>query len=139
MLWLKAVVLIGLLRGPLRSLPAVLKKPLKFVVASCICAWICDLPPLGSRQKTAKHSSPLTGLWVLFSGLPPIGWIISSFGIFLSRPKQKPRTTRVPAGPVPRPKVQQQEVDRTVPAERFADVGGMDAAKEQIRSVVQAH
>jgi len=35
-LWLAAVVLIGLLGGPLRNAPAILKKPLKFVVASCI-------------------------------------------------------------------------------------------------------
>src|SRR5262244_3955902 len=36
------------------------------------CAWICDLPPLDPVQKTAKHSSALTGLWVLISGLTPI-------------------------------------------------------------------
>jgi hypothetical protein len=33
-LWLAAVVLIGLLRGPLRNAPAILKKPLKFGVAT---------------------------------------------------------------------------------------------------------
>src|SRR5207237_449956 len=39
----------------------------------------------------------------------------------------------------PRPTAQRAEVVRSVPTERFADVGGMDDAKEQIREVVQEH
>ena len=35
-LWLGALVLISLLRGPLRSAPALLKKPLKFAAASLL-------------------------------------------------------------------------------------------------------
>ena len=35
-LWLGALVLIALVRGPLRNAPALLKKPLKFAAASCI-------------------------------------------------------------------------------------------------------
>ena len=35
-LWLGALVLISLVRGPLRNAPALLKKPLKFAAASCV-------------------------------------------------------------------------------------------------------
>ena len=92
-------------------------------------------------MKTAKQSSALTALWVLFSGLTPIGWVVSFFWIFLSRPRRKPRVAPVAVGgpapsPVPLPAL---EVVRNVPAERFADLGGMEDAKEQIRQVVQGH
>jgi len=139
-LWLAAVVLVGLLRGPLRNAPAILKKPVKFAVASLIALGFAILLLWDPVQKTAKQSSALTALWVLFSGLTPIGWIISSFWIFLSRSKQKPRVAPVAVGgPAPRPQVQQVEVIRNVPTQRFADVGGVDDAKEQIRLVVQGH
>ena len=42
-------------------------------------------------------------------------------------------------GPVQRPAPRPVEAVRNVPAERFADVGGMEEAKEQIREVVQGH
>ena len=92
-------------------------------------------------MKTAKQSSALTALWVLFSGLTPIGWVVSFFWIFLSRPKQKPRAAPVAVGgPVPAPVPPRAvEVVRNVPSERFADLGGMEDAKEQIRQVVQGH
>jgi transitional endoplasmic reticulum ATPase len=139
-LWLAAVVLIGLLRGPLRNAPALLKKPVKFAVASLITLGFAIFLLWDLVQKTAKQSSALTALWVLFSGLTPIGWIISSFWIFLSRSKQKPRAAPVAVGgPAPRPQMQQQEVVRNVPIQRFVDVGGMDDAKEQTRQLVQAH
>ncbi len=35
-LWLGALVLIALVRGPLRNAPGLLKKPLRFAAASCI-------------------------------------------------------------------------------------------------------
>ncbi len=140
MLWLAAVVLIGLLRGPLRNAPAILKKPLKFVVASCIALGLAIFLLWDPVQKTTKQSSALTALWVLFSGLTPIGWIVSFFWIFLSKPKRKTRAIPVAVGgPVPLPAPQPAAATPNVPAERFADVGGMDDAKDQIRQVVQAH
>ena len=36
-LWLAALVLIGLVRGPLKRAPALLKKPLKFAAATSFC------------------------------------------------------------------------------------------------------
>ena len=41
--------------------------------------------------------------------------------------------------PVQRPAPRPVEAIRNVPAERFADLGGMEEAKEQIRQVVQGH
>jgi transitional endoplasmic reticulum ATPase len=139
-LWLTAVVLIGFLRGPLRNAPAVLKKPLKFVVASCIALGFAIFLLWDPVQKTAKRSSALTALWVFCSGLTPLGWIVSSFWIFLSRSKQKRSAAPVAVcGPALCPQVQQQSAVRNVPIERFADVGGMEDAKEQIRQLVEAH
>ncbi len=139
-LWLAAVVLIGILRGPLRNAPAVLKKPLKFVVASCIALGSVILLMWDPVLQTAKQNKPLGPLWILLLGLTSIGWVVSFFWIFLSKSKQKPRAVPVAVGgPSPRPQVQQLEVVRNVPTERFADVGGMDDAKEQIRQVVQGH
>jgi hypothetical protein len=141
-LWLAALVLIGLLlRGPLRNSPVILKKPVKFVVASCIALGFAIFLLWNPVQKTAKQSSALTVLWVLFSGLTPIAWIISFFWIFLSRSKQRARGAPVTVGgPAPQTQVQQQQaLVRNVPTQRFADVGGLDDAKEQIRQVVQGH
>lgn len=141
MLWLAAVVLISILRGPLRNAPALLKKPLSFAAASLIALGFAIFLLWDPIQKTAKQSSALTALWVLFSGLTPIGWVVSFFWIFLSRPRRKPRVAPIAFGgpapsPVPPPAL---EVVRNVPPERFADLGGMEDAKEQIRQVVQGH
>ena len=73
-------------------------------------------------------------------GLSPYGWIVSFFWIFLARPK---RRTERPASLLAA-RFSDRHPDRSrsvrnVPAERFADVGGMEEAKEQIREVVQGH
>ena len=140
MLWLAAVVLIGLLRGPLRNAPALLKKPLKFAVASVLALGFAIFLHWDSVQKMAKQSSGLTALWVLLSGLTPVAWIVSFFSIFLSTPKRRTRTTSVAVtGPAPLLASQPVAPARNVPAERFTDVGGMEDAKEQIGLMVVAH
>ncbi len=139
-LWVAALVLISLLRGPLRRAPALLKKPLMFVVASLIALGFAIFLLWQPVALRARQSGALTGIWILLSGLTPIGWIVSFFWIFLSRPKQKPRAIPVAiGGPAQRATPQSMQVVRTVPAERFADVGGMEDAKEQIRQIVQGH
>src|SRR5664280_1478658 len=97
-LWLAALVLISLLRGPLRSAPALLRKPLKFVVASLIALGFAIFllwEPIALR---AKQSGALTAIWILLSGLTPIGWVVSFFWIFLARPQRKTGSAPVAVG-----------------------------------------
>ncbi|HZD33007.1 MAG TPA: AAA family ATPase, partial [Candidatus Angelobacter sp.] len=139
-LWMGALVLIGLVRGPLRNAPALLKKPLKFAAASCVALGLIILLAWKPVLQQNRGSSGLTLLWFILMGLSSVGWLASFFWIFLARPK--PRLAAAPAlvgGSVQRPALKPLEAVRNVPAERFADVGGMDEAKEQIRQVVQGH
>ena len=135
-LWLAALVLISFLRGPLRNAPALLKKLLRFVVASCLAIGLMILVTWKPVVQLSKNSPVLSVVWFLLMGLSTAGWVVSFFWIFLSRGKRKPRAAPVAVGgPAPRPV----EIIRNVPAERFADLGGMEDAKEQIRQVVQGH
>jgi transitional endoplasmic reticulum ATPase len=139
-LWLGALVLIGLVRGPLRTAPALLKKPLRFAAASLLALGFAIFLLWGPVQHAARHSSALIALWVLFSGLTPIVLIISFFRIFFSRAKQSPAVVSVAASsPALRPSLHSVKVVPNVPAVRFGDGGGMEDAKEQIRQVVQGH
>jgi transitional endoplasmic reticulum ATPase len=138
MLWLAAFVLIGILRGPLRNAPAILKKPVKFAVASCIALGSLVLLMWAPVLQTAKQNKPLGPLWILLLGVTSIGWVVSFFWIFLSKSKQRAQASPPTSGGSGlRLQVQQQPVVRIVPSERFADVGGLGDAKEQIRQLVQ--
>lgn len=126
-LWLAAGLLIGLLRGPLRSGPAILKKTLKFVVATLAALGFLILLVWDPVIRASKGSPALTSLWILLLGLTPIAWVVLFFRIFLSRAKRNTRAASVVlGGPVPRPHVRRPGRVRSVPAQRFADVGGMD-------------
>ncbi|HZL70656.1 MAG TPA: AAA family ATPase [Candidatus Limnocylindrales bacterium] len=139
-LWLGALVLIALVRGPLRNAPGLLKKPLRFAAASCIALGAVILLMWDPVLQTAKQNKPLGPLWILLLGVTSIGWIVSFFWIFLARPKRRSGAAPVAIGGlVQRPAPQSVEVVRNVPAERFSDLGGMEEAKEQIREVVQGH
>jgi transitional endoplasmic reticulum ATPase len=139
-LWLLALVLISLVRGPLRNAPALLKKPLKFAAASCVALGLIILVTWKPVIQMSKGNSGLSILWFALMGLSTAGWLASFFLIFLGRPQRS--TGAVPVamgGPVQRPAPRPVEAVRNVPAERFADVGGMEEAKEEIRGVVQGH
>ena len=140
-LWLGALVLIGLVRGPLRNAPALLKKLLKFTAASCVALGLIILLTWKPVLQQNRGNSGLTLFWFVLMGLSSVGWLASFFWIFLARPKRRLAAAAPPlvgaSGERPAPKPL--EVVRNVPAERFADVGGMDEAKEQIRQVVQGH
>jgi transitional endoplasmic reticulum ATPase len=139
-LWLAALVLIGLLRGRLRIAPAVLKKPVEFGVATLAALGVLFFLVWDPVLKASKGSPGLTAVWILFLGLTPIVWVLLFFRIFLTRSGQKPALVSVAAvGTRPRDATQRAEMPRILPTERFSDVGGMDDAKGQIRSVVQAH
>ena len=139
-LWLGALVLIGLVRGPLQNAPGLLKRPLRFAAVSCFALGSLILLMWDPVLQTAKQNKPLGPLWILLLGITSIGWILSFFWIFLARPRQRLAASTDPVGSsVQRPASKPVEVVRNVPAERFADVGGMEEAKEQILQVVQGH
>ena len=139
-LWLAALVLIGLVRGPLRKAPALLKKPLKFAAATCVALGSIILLMWNPVLQTAKQNKPLGPLWILLLGVTSIGWIASFFWIFLARRKRTIGARPAAAGAsVLRSKAETVEIPRKVPAERFADVGGMEEAKEQVRELVLGH
>jgi len=134
-LWFGAFVLIAMLRGPLRGVPVFVRKLLKFAVSSLIALGLLILVTWKPVIEVAKPNKSLSILWIFAWGLAPIGWLISFFRIFLSRPRR--RAILVAAqGPAQRPVPQPAKVVRNVPPERFVDVGGMEEAKEQIRQVV---
>ena len=119
-LWLGALVLIALVRGPLRNAPGLLKKPLRFAAASCIALGAVILLMWDPVLQTAKQNKPLGPLWILLLGVTSIGWIVSFFWIFLARPKRRSGAAPVAIGGlVQRPAPQSVEVVRNVPAERF--------------------
>ncbi len=138
MLWLAAVVLIAFLRGPLRNAPGILKKPLRFVVTSLIAFGMVILLMWEPIRSQARLNTTTNLLWLLLLELSIVGWVVSFFWIMLSRRKRKPMMA-VAAPPALRPAPQSVTSVRNVPSERFADVGGMEDAKEQIRHVVQGH
>lgn len=140
LLWLAALLLIGLLRGPLRNVPTLLKKTLKFVVVSGFAVGLTILLTSDAAMQMSKSSPILSIVWFLLMGISTVGWMASFFWIFLSRSGQRDPLSAVgTAGNAPRPQVQQQPVVRAVPSERFADIGGLDDAKEQIRQVMHGH
>ena len=107
-LWLGALVLIGLVRGPLRNAPALLKKPLKFAAASCVALGLVILLMWAPVLQTAKQIIRSARVWILLLGVTSIGWIASFFWIFLARPKRMTGASRVATGgsvqpPAPRP------------------------------------
>ena len=134
-LWIGALVLMSMSRGPLRNSPAFLKKLLKFVVASLIAVGLMILVMWDPVLKQTKANAILSVVWFLLIGLSTFGWVISFFWIFLSRPKQKQALVAA-GGPAQRPMPQPAKVVPNVPSERYADVGGMEEAKEQICQVV---
>ena len=59
-LWLGALVLIGLVRGPLRNAPVLLRKPLKFAAASLHSTWLGDLAYVGTGASSSKANLELS-------------------------------------------------------------------------------
>lgn len=139
-LWLAALVLIGLLRGPLRKAPALLKKPLKFAAATCVALGLIVLLTWRPALQASRGNSGLSVLWFVLMGLSSAGWLAALFWIFVARPKRTIEARSSAAGAsVSRSTRETVEMPRKVPAERFADVGGMEEAKEQVRQLILGH
>lgn len=138
-LWLAAGLLITLLRGPLRNAPALLRKPMKLGLVTLAALGLLILLVWDPVIRASKESRALTSLWILLLGLTPIGWVVFLFRTVVSRAKPSARAVPLVRGAPPPPRVQPKETVRNVRTHRFADIGGMDDAKEQIPQVVQAH
>src|SRR5271166_3948908 len=139
-LWLGALVLIALVRGPLRNASALLKKPVEFAAASYAALGLIILVTWKPVLQLSKDNSGLSILWFALMGLSTAGWLASFFWIFLARPRRRSGAAPVAiGGPAQRAAPKPVEVVRNIPAEQFGDLGGMEEAKEQIRQVVQGH
>ena len=88
-LWLGALVLISLVRGPLRNAPMFMKKPLSLAVAILVALGLIVVLVWEPVIKASKASPGFTALWILLIGLVPLGWIVSFFWIFLSKPSRR--------------------------------------------------
>jgi ATPase family protein associated with various cellular activities (AAA) len=137
-LWFAGVTLTFVLRGPLRSAPAFIRKILKFATVSLFALGFALLLLSNPVQKAVKHSAVLTAFWVVLSGLTPIAWIVLAFRVF-SRRQPRVSATSTPQSARPALYPSQQTFVHHVPNDRFADLGGMDDAKNQIWQMVEAH
>jgi transitional endoplasmic reticulum ATPase len=137
-LWLGALVLLNLLRGPMHGAPGFLKKLLKIGISTLFAFGLVILLMWEPLREAAKRAPPLVGgSWLLLVMSTGFLWQISFWWILFAKPKQRQVTV-----PIGSPQVRQAvrpKPAREIPSERFADVGGMDNAKDQIRGVIQAH
>jgi transitional endoplasmic reticulum ATPase len=134
-LWVGALVLIAILRGPLRRAPIFAKRIVRFGIVSLLASGLLILLMSEPILGTAKQNKPLGPVWILIAGLTSLGWIASFFVIFFRRTRSRGAlgATRAVDEAVPHP-----PAVRNVPSDRFADIGGMEDAKEQVRAVVIA-
>jgi ATP-dependent Zn protease len=137
-LWLGALVLLSLLRGPMHGAPGFIKKLLKIGISTLFAFGLVILLMWEPLREAAKRAPPLLGgSWLLLVMSTGFLWQISFWWILFAKPKQ--RQVSVPIGS---PQVRQAvrpKPAREIPSERFADVGGMETAKDQIRELIQAH
>jgi SpoVK/Ycf46/Vps4 family AAA+-type ATPase len=137
-LWLGALVLVSFLRGPMRGAPSLIRKLLKIGVATLVAFGLVILLMWEPVREAAKRAPPIIGgSWLLLVMLAGFAWSVSVFWILLATPKPR----QFPMAAAPRQEHQEQariKAVQNVPPERFADIGGMETAKEQIREIVQA-
>src|SRR6516164_8140591 len=104
MLWLGALVLVALVRGPLRNAPSLLRKPLKFAATSCLALGLIILLTWKPVLQQNKDNPGMSMLWFVLMGLSTMGWVASFFWIFLARPKRRLAAVAVGVStPVERP------------------------------------
>jgi len=90
-----------------------------------------------SGTPNSEEDKPLGPLWILLLGTVSIAWIVSFFRIFLFRKSAK--LSRAAVAVVNKSsQAIPQRMTANVPNECFADLGGMDDAKDQIRQMVEA-
>lgn len=132
------VFLWWVLLGPLRHAPSFVRKILKIVVMTgLVVDFEFVIMWLGTSGPTSLRLHEKIGVPLVVIGL--LGWWISFFWIIFSRPKRKKQPVQfMSSQPVQNVTASAKSApELRVPKIRFADVGGMDDAKEQIREVVE--
>jgi transitional endoplasmic reticulum ATPase len=135
-----SLFLIWVVRGPLSTSPTYLRKLTKILILSLLVADLLSL--LAWKSAVVLLASGLGGSYKNASDLifvvAVVAWWVGLFRILLSRPRQKIQPMKAmasqPAQDVttklrPAP-------ESRIPKVRFAEVGGMEEAKEQIRDLV---
>ena len=127
---------------PTANCSALLKKPLKFAAATLPGAWICHLSSLGTSTTSSEaffSSNCVVGSVFGVDSHRIDHFVFPDFLVTTSTKdpshgfsrRQQPSASAIGPHSV--------KAVPNVPAERFADLGGMEEAKEQIREVVQGH
>ena len=98
---------------PSTECAAILKKPVKFVVASLISFGMVILLMSEPIRAQAKLNTTLNLVWLSLVELSIVGWVGSFFRIMLSRQKRKPALS-VAGSPAPRPAAQPVTIGRNV-------------------------
>ena len=136
-LWLAGLLLLGILRGPLRHTPATVRKSLRILLVSVFALGFLLLLVWQPVLWASKQSVGFTALWILALGLTPIAWLNSVVRILRSERKQQLRKTAAPAYTATH-LPETEATSHHVRPLSFADLGGMDDAKDQIRQMVEA-
>jgi transitional endoplasmic reticulum ATPase len=148
-LFATAAVLIAIIRGLLSGAPSFLLKVLRLGVSLCVALGFLGLltwTPFWEALALLGFNRKAHGGWFLLA--VSIGWWIAFFWIVFSKPKR----ARIGVGSGSPPDVSQQftsplrqiepaskqQVLPKVPGLRFADVGGLEDEKQQIRDLVES-
>ena len=148
-LFATAAVLVAIIRGPLSGAPSFLLKVLRLGVSLCVALGFLGLltwTPFWEALALFGFNRKAHGGWFLLA--VSIGWWIAFFWIVFSKPKRD----RIGVGSGSPLDVSQhftsqlrqiepaskQQVLPKVPGLRYADVGGLEDEKQQIRDLVQS-
>ena len=135
-----SIVLTQILRGPLAEAPSFLRKSVKIATSFCLLIAFTKLlywKPLWAMLASPGVESSQARAWIMVISV--LGWWVAVFWIIFSRPKDRGAVAGVAQSRSVR-EASSAGVSNmsTVPQIRFSDVGGMEAAKEQIRQVVRS-
>jgi transitional endoplasmic reticulum ATPase len=148
-LFASAAVLIAIVRGPLSGAPSFLLKVLRLGISLCVALGFLGLltwTPFWEPFALLGFNRKVHGGWFFLA--VSIGWWIAFFWIVFSKPKR----ARIGVRPGSPAEVSQQftsqlrqiepgskqQVLPKVPGLRFADVGGLEDEKQQIRDLVES-
>jgi transitional endoplasmic reticulum ATPase len=133
-----ALFLVWVVRAPLRGSSTVVRKLAKILILSLLVADYISL--IGSSDAAGMFGAVFghrkdAGGWILMTGM--LSWWVGVLWIALSREKlARHRLRAVPSG-LPRGSTSPAQELR-IPTVRFANVGGMEEAKQQIGEVVES-
>lgn len=145
-----ALLFAMLLRGPLSEIPRIVKKILRLAISVLLLYgfWmLLNWRPLWSFLAPFGFTRNRTGFVLIVAAI--LAWWVSVFWILFSR--GKPQRAVVASGPSatlssqpsysPPNRVSimpQQQMALNVPELRFADIGGLESEKQQIRELVES-